>query len=66
MKIFVNNSEYAIDSCMLSCLLDKISIPVQPGIALALNEKVIPKSKWPEVTVSEGDRIIIVKAVQGG
>lgn len=36
------------------------------GIAAALNDRVIPRTQWEQTTLSEGDRIEIVTAVQGG
>jgi sulfur carrier protein len=36
------------------------------GIAVALNDTIIPKQKWNETIVSENDTIEIVHAVQGG
>lgn len=35
-------------------------------IAAALNEFVVPKSKWPTTTLAENDDILIIKAFQGG
>jgi len=36
------------------------------GVAVALNEEVVPRSAWAERRLSEGDRVEIVGAVQGG
>ncbi len=36
------------------------------GIAVAVNEDVIPKSGWNSVELAEGMRVEIVQAVQGG
>ena len=36
------------------------------GIAVALNEMIIPKSKWNETALNENDNVEIVHAVQGG
>lgn len=36
------------------------------GIALAVNDKVIPKSKWEEFCLQSGDHILAIGAVQGG
>lgn len=36
------------------------------GIAIALNGRVIRKSEWAETPLSDGDRIEIVRAMQGG
>jgi len=49
----------------LSTLVGTVS-EARSGIAVALNNEVVPKSQWPSVTVHDGDRIEIVTAVQGG
>ena len=36
------------------------------GIALAINDKIVPKSKWDSCSLQTGDRILAVKATQGG
>ncbi len=36
------------------------------GIAVALNEMIIPKGKWNETVLNENDNVEIVHAVQGG
>ncbi len=36
------------------------------GIAVAINDIVVPKGKWATSMVAEGDKILIIKASQGG
>lgn len=36
------------------------------GVAVALNDDVVRRTQWPEVTIQEGDRIELVRAMQGG
>lgn len=36
------------------------------GVAAALNETVVPRAQWPSTVLSEGDRVEILTAVQGG
>ena len=36
------------------------------GVAVALNEMIIPRQKWKSVLISENDSVEIVHAVQGG
>ena len=36
------------------------------GYAIALNGALIRKDKWPSTTLAEGDRVEIVRAMQGG
>ena len=36
------------------------------GIAVAVNQTVIPKTKWDQTIIKENDNIIIITATQGG
>lgn len=36
------------------------------GLAVALNQTVVPRSRWNEQQVNEGDEIDLLVAVQGG
>ncbi len=40
--------------------------PIAPGVAVAVNSEVVPKSRWSETVLKSGDRIEIVGASQGG
>jgi sulfur carrier protein len=36
------------------------------GIAVAVNEAVVPRSEWPDTPVRDGDAVEILTAAQGG
>ena len=36
------------------------------GVAAALNETVVPRTQWPLTPLSDGDRVEVLTAVQGG
>ncbi|TCO16609.1 sulfur carrier protein [Kribbella steppae] len=38
----------------------------QTGIAVALNQTVLTRDEWAGTTLTDGDRVEIVSAVQGG
>ncbi|MGW2522215.1 sulfur carrier protein ThiS [Streptomyces sp. NPDC001617] len=40
--------------------------PAPSGVAAALNETVVPRAQWPATSLSEGDRVEVLTAVQGG
>lgn len=50
----------------LGSLLARLGHRETKGVAVALNEVVIPRSRWDETALSPGDRIELVVAVQGG
>ncbi len=47
-------------------LLDLQIHPSQPGIAIALNQEVIPRKRWPETEIPSESEVEIIRAVQGG
>jgi sulfur carrier protein len=38
----------------------------ETGVAVAVNDAVVSRADWPSVTLSDGDRVEILTAVQGG
>ncbi|MET8445893.1 sulfur carrier protein ThiS [Streptomyces sp. NPDC005209] len=40
--------------------------PAPSGVAAALNETVVPRAQWSATALSEGDRVEVLTAVQGG
>lgn len=67
VDITVNNEPLQIsDSCsVLQLLEDHIQLKAE-GIAVAVNQSVIPKENWGKTFIGSGDNIILIKATQGG
>lgn len=40
--------------------------PATSGVAAALNETVVPRGQWSAATLTDGDRVEVLTAVQGG
>jgi len=67
MKVFVNDETKEVSQATtLLSLLDDLGIKDSKGWALALNELVIPKSMLKETQLSDGDRVMLIRATQGG
>jgi sulfur carrier protein len=45
---------------------EHLNLDSPKGYAIALNGALIRKDKWPSTTLTEGDRVEIVRAMQGG
>lgn len=45
---------------------ENLSITFSPGVAVALNDEVVPREAWKDHIVHDGDRIEVVTATQGG
>jgi sulfur carrier protein len=40
--------------------------PATRGIAVAVNEEVVPRSTWAHAPLRDGDRVEVLRAAQGG
>lgn len=47
-------------------LLQTLDIQIRNGIAIAVNEQIVPKSDWPSMFLSSQDQVIIIQATAGG
>lgn len=50
----------------LQALLIQLGKAEQNGIAVAVNNTVIPKAQWPSHILHDNDHITIITATQGG
>ncbi len=67
MEIRVNGAQMDTDAQTVAALLDSLEIPAaQKGIAVALNENVVPRRQWEEAELHAGDAVEIIRAAQGG
>ena len=39
---------------------------LKPGIALALNQQILPREQWEQQIVQEGDQILLFQVIAGG
>ena len=67
MDIFINGKPHRVeDNCNLIEVLNKTQIINQFGIAIAVNNIVIPKTEWGKYAVQNKDNILIINAIFGG
>jgi sulfur carrier protein len=67
MNIHVNNKKIELsDESVVTDALNSLNIAAQKGMALAVNSQVIPIQQWAIYTLNDGDKIMIIKATQGG
>jgi len=66
MNIFVNGEWQRIDSGTALDTLVASLTRAPSGVAAALNETVVPRARWSSTALSEGDRVEVLTAVQGG
>ncbi len=67
MKIKYNNQQIEIDDkLMLSTFVFSQIGEKTNGVAVAVNNSVIPKTNWEVVEIQPNDNILLIKATQGG
>lgn len=67
LRLIITGEEKAIKARTANDLLSALRLPEDGrGIAIAINDAVVPKSRWREHALNEGDRVEIVRATQGG
>lgn len=67
MVCYVNNSAHeATDNQLLAELLTVLGQAQTRGLAVAVNDAVVPRAEWASHTVQHHDRILLIRATQGG
>jgi len=67
MTIFVNDSEVSFETATtLQEVLSSLNIKNFEGVAVALNDEVVSKTELEKVVVKENDKILVIRAFQGG
>ncbi|MDE6134535.1 MAG: sulfur carrier protein ThiS [Muribaculaceae bacterium] len=66
MQIFINREAVEVNpNDTLAEILESQNIVLR-GIAVAVNNKVVPRTSWESITVAEGDSVTVISAVCGG
>ena len=67
LEIRVNGQDVSVAAATIAELLAEHAVETgQRGIAVALNGSVVQRLAWGETALSPGDRVEIVRAMQGG
>lgn len=66
MNIVINDEAIALPVPLtLEGLLLQLSRH-QPGTALAVNQHIVPRNRWADWLLQEGDELVIFQAIAGG
>lgn len=69
MKLEVNGKERVFEAPIpedVGALLEILEVEGGQGVAVALNDQVVPRSRWGTTSLDDGDRVEIIRATQGG
>lgn len=65
MKLTVNNKAVETQAVNLQQLADELVLPAQ-GVAMAVNNRMVPRTEWASFLLTEGAQVVIIKAACGG
>lgn len=69
MKLHVNGEERDFDSQQLpftlAALVEILGMKAD-RVAVELNRDIVPRDRWPSITLKDGDRLEVVHFVGGG
>ena len=54
------------DGTSLQALLAELGLDTKKGLAVAVNQSVVPAAEWGATELSEGDDVLVIQATQGG
>lgn len=67
MTIHVNDQPRpTADGATLALVLGELGLCERRGVAVAVNDSVVPRPTWPNHRLCEGDRVLVIQATQGG
>lgn len=65
MTIIINNESRTVEATTLSALALELQLP-ERGVAVAVNNRIAPRTSWAETSLADGDNVTIIKAAFGG
>lgn len=68
MNVLLNGRSTPVDDAVsLAALLQSIGVDAsRRGVAVAVNDDVVPRSAWAERRLAEADRVEVIQATVGG
>jgi sulfur carrier protein len=66
MNVIVNGEPTELaPGATVDTVLEALEVPDR-GVAVAVDAEVVPRGEWPEHELSEGARVEVLRAIQGG
>jgi sulfur carrier protein len=66
-SIYVNDRRMPVpEEATVAALVRELGLEGRRGVAVAMNGTVVPRFEWGMRNVSEGDRLVLIRATQGG
>lgn len=65
MKVTINNTPQETAASNVALLAQELGLP-EKGIAVAIGNKLVPRTDWNDTAITDGANIVIIKAFCGG
>jgi len=68
MRVLLNGSEAELtDGATVRAAIDTLDLPASGrGVAVAVDAEVVPRTEWETHELTEGARVEVLRAIQGG
>ena len=68
MRVLLNGSEAELtDGATVQAAIDALDLPASGrGVAVAVDAEVVPRTEWETHELTEGARVEVLRAIQGG
>jgi sulfur carrier protein len=67
LGVFVNDRPHELAApATLAGLLRELGLAGRKGVAAAVNGAVVPRADWEARPLAERDRVLVIRATQGG
>lgn len=67
MEVIVNHQNKTVsEQCSVEELLQQVLKRASAGLAVAVNQTIVPKVNWKTHLLHPGDQLVLIKATQGG
>jgi sulfur carrier protein len=66
-EVTINQKQFQLpERSTVADVLPLLRIAQAEGIAIAVNEAVVPRGEWAGYLLAAGDRVFVIRATQGG
>jgi thiamine biosynthesis protein ThiS len=65
MELIINGEKRAVTAATLSQLVEQLGMKAD-RVAIELNREIVPRDRWPQTPLKDGDQLEIVHFVGGG
>jgi sulfur carrier protein len=67
VKVYVNDEGVELaERASVAALLEAMALAGLSGVAVAVNDEVVPRGEWGSRPLEDGDRVLLIAPIQGG